>query len=123
MSTTIPPVPQPPGSGTAPTPAGPAIVRLPWWVNVVLVLTLFAAGTAASNAVDAANQARTAANQAGNTMPVGGSADPEVAAMCRLLGVLAVKQGVDLSVAFGEKDPTTNCHTVAQEAATPTPGP
>lgn len=60
-------------------PPGP-IVRLPTWVNVVLVLILLAscggAGAASSFESDAATK-------------------EDVRDMCRLLGALAQKQGVD----------------------------
>lgn len=98
---------------------GPAIVRLPWWVNVTLVLTLLASCQAASQATDASNAARDAQNQT-TTQAQTGSPDAEVEAMCRLLGKLAVKQGIDLNTAFGESAPSTNCHMAAQDATTPT---
>lgn len=106
-------------AGASPAP-GPAIVRLPWWVNVTLVLTLLAAFQAASQATNASSAARDAQNQT-TTQAQTGSPDSEVQAMCRLLGMLAVKQGIDLNTAFSESTPTTNCHMAAQDAATPSP--
>jgi hypothetical protein len=85
------------------------------------VLTLFASCGAASKAEDAANQATQAANGV-NTGPVSQSvaSSAEVEAMCRLLGAVAAKQGINPDAVFPADAGTTTCQTVAQEAATPT---
>lgn len=106
-------------------PAGkPPLVRLSTWVNVILVLILFASCAQNGNTVvsspDESQIATEVVNQLQNDSGFGsGSVAPgstEVEDLCRLLGAVAAKQGVPLTVmSSGEM---TRCHEVAQEAAT-----
>ena len=96
----------------APTAGGrPPIVRLPTWVNVVLVLTLLASCSAASQAGDALNQMIGEADS-GNA-----ATEAEVREMCRLLGAVAAKQGIDLEATFADGADTI-CEAAARETAT-----
>ena len=96
-----------------PDPPTPPTVRLPMWVNVVLVLILFASCEGASDANGVVSWP-----QGGSIVDsTGGAASPaEVEDLCRLLGAVAAKQGVPLTVM--SSDQQTRCHEVAQEAAT-----
>ena len=80
-------------------PPGP-IVRLPTWVNVVLVLILLAscggAGAASSFESDAATK-------------------EDVRDMCRLLGALAQKQGVDPDAVVETSGGWTACREGLQQ--------
>ena len=118
---------QPSQQPVQPSPK-PPIVRLPTWVNVVLVLVLFASCSAANDDgpyVDGGSVANEVVNrlqqQDISVLPGGPASTAEVEDLCRLLGAVAAKQGVSLTVM--NPDELTRCHEVAQEAATPTPGP
>lgn len=97
------------------------IVRLQTWVNVVLVLILFASCSANRDTVnvpdentiatEVVNQLQTQ-NGLGN--PAGPASSAEVEDLCRLLGALAAKQGVPLTVMNAHEQ--TRCHAAAQEA-------
>ena len=89
----------------------PPIVRLPTWVNVVLVLTLLASCSAAGQAGDALNQMIGEADF-GNA-----ATEAEVREMCRLLGAVAAKQGIDLEATFADGADTI-CEAAARETAT-----
>src|ERR671912_650091 len=109
-----PPAAAVPDGLARPPPAaarGPPIVRLPTWVNVVLVLTLLASCSAASQAGDALNQMIGEA-ESGNA-----ATEAEVREMCRLLGAVAAKQGIDLEATFADGADTT-CEAAARETAT-----
>jgi hypothetical protein len=85
-------------------------------VSVVLVLVLFASCSAASDASDAAENARNAASSSGQQV---GQPDPgEVQAMCRLLGAVARKQGIDIGAVFKDAPSVTGCQDVATAAST-----
>lgn len=109
-------------------PSKPPIVRMPTWVNVVLVLILFASCSAANDDdqyVDNGGIANQVVNQLqsqnGWGTPEGPASAAEVEDLCRLLGAVAAKQKVPLTVM--NQDQQTRCREVAQEAATPTPTP
>ena len=109
-------------------PSKPPIVRLSTWVNVVLVLILFASCSAANDDdqyVDNGGIANQVVNQLqlqnGWGTPEGPASAAEVEDLCRLLGAVAAKQKVPLTVM--NQDQQTRCREVAQEAATPTPTP
>ena len=89
----------------------PPIVRPPTWVNVVLVLTLLASCSAASQAGDALDQ------MIGEADSGSAATEAEVREMCRLLGAVAAKQGVDLEATFADGADTT-CEAAARETAT-----
>lgn len=97
------------------------IVRLQTWVNVVLVLILFASCSGHTNTVNAPDES-SIANQVVNQLQTqngggtqsGPASAPEVEDLCRLLGAVAAKQGVPLTVM--NPDEQTRCHEVAQEA-------
>lgn len=89
----------------------PTIARLPTWVNVVLVLTLLASCSAAGRAGDAVDQMVGGAD--GNA-----ATEAEVREMCRLLGAVAVKQGIDLEATLADGADTV-CEAAARETAVP----
>lgn len=89
----------------------PPIVRLPTWVNVVLVLTLLASCSAAGRAGDAVDQ------MIGGPYSGNGATEAEVREVCRLLGAVAAKQGIDLEATFADGADTT-CEAAARETAT-----
>jgi hypothetical protein len=103
-----------------PQPPRQPVVRLPTWVNVVLVLILLAS-CGANNRDDVsseqvANQVVAqldSRNDDGLDVPAS-SADVED--LCRLLGALAAKEKVPLTVM--DQNQLTQCHQLAQEAAT-----
>ncbi len=111
MSTHEPPAAQefePPPSG----PSGPPLVRLQTWVNIVLIITLLASCGAAGRAGDVVSGV------------VGGgdaASSAQVDDMCRLLGAVAQKQGIDLDTVLpnGPGEPSSSCGDVAREPATP----
>jgi hypothetical protein len=80
-------------------PPGP-IVRLPTWVNVVLVLILLAscggAGAASSFESDAATK-------------------EDVRDICRLLGAVAEKQAIDVDAVFESSGGWSECRGVLQQ--------
>ena len=101
-------------------------LHLPTWVVVALVIILFSSCSAASDASDAASNAREAASNSEQLLGNGGQSfttggDPtEVQAMCRLLGAVAVKQGLDLEKVFADGGVSgTQCQERAQQAAQP----
>ncbi len=96
--------------GDAPSPAKSPIVRLPTWVNVVLVLTLLASCSGASNVSDLVVQTGD-----GSTV----ASQDEVNDLCRLLGAVAAKQDIDLDAVFAGSTSMTQCQDAAR--ATPTP--
>ena len=107
-------------------PPRPPVVQLPTWVNVVLVLILLASCGAANDSdpyVDTGGIANQVVNdlqsQSGWGTPAGPASSAEVEDLCRLLGAVAAKEKVPLTVM--DQDELTRCHEVAQEAATPTP--
>lgn len=113
-----------------PAPSRPPVVRLPLWVNVVLVLILLLSCGAANDDdpyVDSGGIANevvdTLQSQSGGGAPAGPASSAEVEDLCRLLGAVAAKQKVPLTVM--DQDRLTRCHEVALEAATagPTPTP
>ncbi len=96
----------------APTAGGrPPIVRLPTWVNVVLVLTLLASCSAAGRAGDAVDR------MIGGAYSGNGATEAEVREVCRLLGAVAAKQGIDLEATFADGADTT-CEAAARQTAT-----
>jgi hypothetical protein len=105
----------------------PPIVRLPTWVNVVLVLILFASCSAANDDgpyVDGGSVANEVVNRLQSqdgSGPGGPASAAEVEDLCRLLGAVAAKQKVPLTVM--NPDQLTRCREVAQEAATAPPKP
>jgi hypothetical protein len=94
-------------------PSGkPPLVRLSTWVNVVLVLILFVSCAGGDTADEVVNRLQNDTTSGGT----GGMAtSSEVEDLCRLMGALAAKQGVPLTVMDTQE--TTRCHEVAQEAA------
>ena len=90
----------------------PPVVRLPTWVNVVLVLTLLASCSAASTAGDAVDRLVGSASENLAT-------DADVRDMCRLLASVAAAQAVDLDATFAGGDAAGTCETAAREVATP----
>ncbi|QKE82740.1 hypothetical protein [Arthrobacter sp. NEB 688] len=107
---TPPPVPafEPPPSG----PTGPPLVRLQTWVNVVLVIILLASCGAAGNARDVVTQVVDGGDAASSA---------QVEDMCRLLGAVAQKQGIDLDTVFpaSSGDPSSSCRDVARTPGAP----
>ena len=106
----------------------PPVVQLPTWVNVVLVLTLIASCGAANDDSPSVDSGRIAnqvvdqlQSQGGWGAPDGPASTAEVEDLCRLLGALAAKEGVPLTMM--SQDERTRCREVAQEAATPTAKP
>ena len=90
----------------------PPIARLPTWVNVVLVLTLLASCSAAGQAGDAMDQ------MVGGADPGNAATEAEVREMCRLLGAVAAKQGIDLDATLADGADTI-CEAAARETAIP----
>lgn len=80
-------------------PPGP-VVRLPTWVNVVLVLILLASCGAANNAVSFSDDAATR---------------DDVRDLCRLLGVMAEKEAVDLEQVLADHGSATACREGLQQ--------
>ncbi len=104
-------------------PSGkPPLVRLSTWVNVVLVLILFAS-CGANNDNDSGPSSGQVADEVVNRLQnqdnpdgaQGPASSAEVEDLCRLLGAVAAKQGVPLTVM--SSDELTRCHQVAEEAA------
>jgi len=99
------------------------VVQLPTWVNVVLVLILLASCGGASDRDDV-NESQIADSvvnrlqqDTGSGMSTGPASAAEIEDLCRLLGAVAAKQKVPLTVM--DQTELTRCHEVAQEAATP----
>jgi len=97
------------------------VVRLQTWVNVVLVLILFASCSANNTTVSAPDESGIASQvvnqlqtQNGWGTPSGPASASEVEDLWRLLGAVAAKQGVPLTVM--NPDEQTKCHEAAQEA-------
>ncbi|MBT9256141.1 hypothetical protein KMZ32_07145 [Phycicoccus sp. MAQZ13P-2] len=105
-----PPPPRfaPPPSG----PTGPPLVRLQTWVNIALLIILLASCSAASNAGDVVTRVVDGGDAASSA---------QIDDMCRLLGAVAQKQGIDLDTVFpaDSGDPSATCRTVARQAGTP----
>lgn len=104
---------------SAPLPASgkPPVVRLPQWASVVLVLILLgtcgAAGDRSPSADEIASQV--------SAVQDGGGAGPsaeEVEDLCRLVGAIAVRQGVSVDGVMS-KDVLTRCHELARNPAAP----
>ena len=85
------------------------VARLSTWVNVVLVLILFASCSAASQS---GNTVTEVIHEQGSESV---ATTAEVAAMCRLLGAAAVKQGIDLDAALAGGEPGTACEAAARQ--------
>jgi hypothetical protein len=109
MSDQYPPTSQSPGSGK------PPIVRLPQWVNVVLVLILLGSCGAA---VDRSSSAGEIASQVSTGQSGDAASAQDVEDLCRLLGAVAVKQGVDVDKVMSH-NALTRCHELALNPATP----
>ena len=115
MSGTSAAAPTNPPAGEAQTiPASrPPIVRLPTWVNVVLVLTLLASCSAAGTAGDAVDRL------VGGAGSENLATDADVRDMCRLLGSVAAAHAIDLDATFAGGDADGTCETAVREVATP----
>lgn len=107
-------------------PPQQSVVRLPTWVNVVLILILLASCGAANDSDPYVNSGQIAdqvvtrlQSQVGVGSPDGLASSAEVEDLCRLLGAVAAKEKVPLTVM--SQGQQTRCHEVAQEAATPPP--
>jgi hypothetical protein len=114
------PPPSPPTSPPAAAPGPPTspIVRLKTWVNVVLVLSLLASCSAASNLSDLANQTGgDVVTQTSDGSQV--ASQDEVADLCRLLGAVAAKQDIDLDAVFQGSSAATQCQDAARDTSTP----
>jgi hypothetical protein len=99
-----------------PEPPKPPIVRLPTWVNVVLVLILLSScGADRLSAGSVADEVVQRVGTTGDLSTSGLASQDDVIDLCRLLGAVAAKQGVPLTVMNAEVQ--TRCHEVAQEAA------
>ena len=120
--------PPPPQDPLAP-PAGPVggrppVVRLPGWVNVVLVLILLAScsatGRGSSQHVDTSGIADEVVQQlqgdATSDTPGAIATREDVRQLCRLLARVAAKQGVDAS-AVNEAEAPSACQDGAADAA------
>ena len=101
----------------------PPVVQLPTWVNVVLVLILLVSCGGANDDdtyVDNGSIANQVVNQLqsqnGWGTPDGPASAAEVEDLCRLLGAVAAKEQVPLTVM--DPDQQTRCREVAGEAAT-----
>lgn len=99
-----PPGPPAPPSGAPLTPGPPPVVRLQTWVIIVLLLTLLASCGAA-----------------GRTVTIEDTGDGSVSVtelqdMCRLMGALAGKQGVDLDRVFSGGAGGGVCQDAARQA-------
>jgi len=110
MSDRYPPVPAPAASGK------PPIVRLPQWVNVVLVLILLASCGAAGDRSPSAGEIASQVSTGGQSADAASA--QEVEDLCRLLGAVAVKQGVDPDKVMSH-DALTRCHELALNPGTP----
>ena len=98
--------------GATPIPsARPPVVRLPTWVNIVLVLILLASCSAAGNAGDAVDGVIGAGLE--------NASDADVRDMCTLLGAVAAAQAIDLDTTFAGGDAESMCETAARGAAAP----
>jgi len=99
------------------------VVQLPTWVKVVLVLILLVSCGGASDRDDvsesqiADNVVQQLQQDSGSGMSAGPASAAEVEDLCRLVGAVAAKQKVPLTVM--DQNEVTRCHEVAQEAATP----
>jgi hypothetical protein len=117
MSQTQPPYQQPN------QPSGkPPLVRLPTWVNVVLILILLASCggdrlSAGSVADEVVQRLGTSGN--GDLSTSGLASQDDVIDMCRLLGAVAAREKISPPEVMSP-DTMTQCHQVAQEAATRT---
>lgn len=107
-------------------PSKPPIVRLPTWVNVVLILILLASCGAANDSDPYVSSEQIAdevvsrlQSRSGAGSPDGLASSAEVEDLCRLVGAVAAKEKVPLTVM--SQDQLTRCHEVAQEAATQAP--
>jgi len=115
MSDQYPPTQPSPSSGR------PPIVRLPQWVNVVLVLILLASCGAASDRSGGGPSSTDIADQVTSQLQDRTADAPsteEVDDLCRLLGAVAVKQGVDLDKVMSH-DVLTRCHELALNPSAP----
>ena len=94
--------------GNAPgiTPGAEQPRRLPTWVNVVLVLILFASCGAASrdDDVDSGSVATQVVQElhSDETGNGGVATADDIARLCRLLAAVATKQGVDAAQVLGD---------------------
>ena len=93
-------------SSTRPT------VRLATWVNVVLILTLFAACSATNRPqVDSGAVANRVAGQVVGELEESrstGTTSDDITQLCKLLAAVAVKQGLEVDDVLGE-DLGTSC--------------
>lgn len=89
--------------------------RLSTGVIIILLITMFASCSAASDARDAANNS---ANQ-----PINDTSElattQEVQAMCQLLGAVATQQGTDVTAVFKDNQTGTLCQQAAIESSGP----
>lgn len=96
------------------SPKSPTL-RLPVWVVVALILILFSSCSAANNARNAADAAERATGGSGSV-----ASAEEMQAMCRLLGAVATKEGIDVSTVFADGSSSgTQCQEEALAAARP----
>src|SRR4051794_38150096 len=89
--------------------------RLSAGVIIILLITMFASCSAASSARDAANNAANLTSRDTSGL----ATTQEVQAMCRLLGVVASKQGTDVTALFKDNPTGTACEQAAIESGAP----
>jgi len=92
-------------------PARPPTVRLPTWVNVVLVLILFASCAGANNSErqssDSGEVADEVVQRLGSDGTPGGLATrDDIRQMCHLLAQVAAKQGLKAAELLGDDTPS-----------------
>ncbi len=105
-----------------PDPPKPPIVRLQLWANIVLVLILLAScGADRISAGSVADQVaeRLGTSGSGGVSTAGLASQDDVIDMCRLLGAVAAREQISPTGVMSP-DSMTQCHEVAQEAATRT---
>jgi hypothetical protein len=102
-----------------PEPPKPPIVRLPTWVNVVLVLILLAScGGDRLSAGSVADEVVQRVGTNGDLSTSGLATQEDVIDMCRLLGTVLVSGGTSPGRMFSGDGSVSACEQAAQEAAT-----
>lgn len=101
-------------------PAKPPIVRLPMWVNVVLVLILLGScGGGARSAIESPDAVAdtVVARLGGGLDGSPPAAPPDVRELCLLLGAVLDGQGKPVGEVFAGEPAMSDCQTAAQQGA------